>query len=271
MKKIILGSMVAFALMQGVSYAKTFAKVNGEEITEKDIGILMRGMPGVSYEQLPQEAKTQIINQAIERRLLIKQAKKEKIENSKEYKEALALVQDDLALEIWMGKQMSEVKVSDSEIKDFYNKNKKEFLQPEAVKVSHILVKSEAEAKSIIAELKKSGKDLPNKFAQLAKEKSQDPTAQNGGSLGWLVKAQKMVPEFTNAAFKLKKGEYTKAPVKTDFGYHIIYAEDKRSERTLTLDESKARIEQVLKVQKFKDSVQKEGQDLRKSAKIEIY
>ena len=86
MKKVLASSVIAFALLQGISFAKTYAEVNGSEVTERDIAALMRAMPGVAFDQLPQEAKTQIINQAIERKLLIDQAKKERVQNSKEYK-----------------------------------------------------------------------------------------------------------------------------------------------------------------------------------------
>lgn len=269
MKKIVLGSIIAFALAQGLSYAQTFAKVNGEEITERDIGALMRAMPGVSFEQLPQEAKEQVISQAIDRKLLIEQAKKDKIEKTKEYKEAIQSVGDDIALEIWMRKEMEKVKVSDSELKKFYNENKDKFVQQEAIKARHILVSSENEAKKIIADLKKAGNKLQAKFAELAKAQSKDGSAANGGDLGWFGK-QQMVPEFANAAFKLKKGEYSKSPVKTNFGYHVIYVEDVRKQKALNYDEVKNQIEQNIRIKKFQDSIKSESEALRKKAKIEI-
>ncbi|WP_299547337.1 peptidyl-prolyl cis-trans isomerase [uncultured Helicobacter sp.] len=269
MKKVLASSVIAFALLQGISFAKTYAEVNGSEVTERDIAALMRAMPGVAFDQLPQEAKTQIINQAIERKLLIDQAKKERVQNSKEYKEAIANVEEDLMLEVWMRKQMEKVKVSNSEIEKFYNENKSKFVQPETVKASHILVSSENEAKAVIAELKKAGKNVVSKFDALAKEKSKDASAQNGGELGYIAKNQ-VVPEFANAAFKLKKGSYTTTPVKSQFGYHIILVEDKKPAGTIALKDIKGQIEQNLKLQKFQQEVKKEGEELRKKAKIEL-
>ena len=269
MKKILVSSAVALALLQGVSFAETFAKVNGDEITEKDIAALMRAMPGVSFAQLPQEAKDQVVNQAIERKLLIAQAKKEGIEKSKEFKNALESVKEDLALEVWMRQEMEKVKVSSSEIEKFYNQNKAKFVQPETAKVKHILVSSEADAKSIIAELKKAGKNVASKFEELAKAKSKDGSAQNGGELGWIAKGQ-VVPEFADAAFKLDKGKYTQTPVKTQFGYHVIYVDDKRPTTTLGLKEVSEQIEQNLKLTKFQENIRKEGQDLLSKAKVEI-
>lgn len=269
MKKILLSSVVAFSLLQGVSFAETFAKVNGDEITEKDIAALMRAMPGVSFAQLPQEAKEQVVNQAVERKLLIAQAKKEGVEKSKEFKEALESVKEDLALEVWMRQEMGKVKVSSSEIEKFYNQNKTKFVQPETAKVKHILVSSEADAKNIIADLKKAGKNVASKFEELAKAKSKDGSAQNGGELGWIAKGQ-VVPEFADAAFKLNKGQYTQTPVKTQFGYHVIYVDDKRPTTTLALKDVSGQIEQNLKLTKFQENVRKEGQDLRSKAKVEI-
>lgn len=269
MRKVLLSSVLSVALLGGISNAKTFATVNGEDITQNDIAALMRAMPGVSFEQLPAEMKEQVINQAIERKLLIEQAKKEKIQNSKEYKEALANMQEDLMLEIWMRKEVENTKVSSSDIKKFYNDNKDKFLQPEMVKAKHILVSSEKDAKEIIAELKKAGKNVEAKFAELAKSKSKDGSAQNGGELGWISKGQ-VVPEFADAAFKLKKGSFTQSPVKTQFGYHVIYADDKKASSTLALKDVEKQIEQNLKLKKFQENTKKEGEELRSKAKIEI-
>ena len=94
MKKIFVSSAVALALLQGVSFAKTYAKVNGAEVTDRDISALMRVMPGVTFEQLPKEAQTQVVNQAIERKLLIEQAKKENKILRNNYNTALKILSD---------------------------------------------------------------------------------------------------------------------------------------------------------------------------------
>ena len=269
MKKVLVGSVFAFVLLQNVGFAKTYAIVNGSEITERDIAVLMRAMPGVAFEQLPEDVKAQVIDQAIERRLLISQAKKEKIQNSKEYKEAIASVEEDLALDVWIRKKIDKLRISDSEITKFYDENKSRFVQPESVKASHILVSNENEAKAIIAELGKAGKNVGNKFDALAREKSQDASASNGGELGYITKNQ-MVPEFADAAFALKQGSYTTSPVKTQFGYHVILVEDKKPAGTIPLGEVRGQIEQNLKLRRFQEEIKQESEDLRKKAKIEI-
>ncbi|MDY3112878.1 MAG: peptidyl-prolyl cis-trans isomerase [Helicobacter sp.] len=268
MKKFLVSSAVAFALFQGASLAQTFAKVNGSEITEKDIAHLMRPMPGVSFAQLPENAKGQLVEQAVERRLFIEQAKKDRIQDTKEYKENLANLQDELLFESFMRKFMEKIKVSNAEIEKFYNENKDKFVRPETVEASHILVQSDKEAKDIIAELKKA-KNINDKFKELAQAKSRDNSAANGGYLGQFAKAQ-MVPEFSEVAFSLKKGDYSKNPVKTQFGYHIILIHDKKPAGTFTLNEVKPQIEQNLRFKKFQEEIQKEAAKLRKNAKIEI-
>lgn len=270
MKKLVVSSILAAVLLSGAGFAKTFAKVNGKDITEADIATLMRAMPGgVAYEQLPEEVQKQVIQQAIERKLLIEKAKKDGTQNSKEFKNALEDLQEDLVLEIWMRQQMQKVSVSAAEISKFYNDNKTRFVQPEAVCASHILVEKEADAKSIIADLKKAGSNLATKFADTAKAKSKDGTARNGGDLGCFSKDQ-MVPEFGEAAFKMKKGDLSQSPVKSAFGYHVVLVKDKQASRTLSENEVKSQIEQNLKIRKFQENVKKQGEDLKKGAKIDL-
>lgn len=269
MKKIIFMSSLAFMLLTNVAVAKTFATVDGEAVTDEDVAALLRATPNVNFNQLPQEAQSKIIDQAIERKLLIKQAKKDKVQNTTEYKDALKNVQDELALEIWMRKKMQTIKVSDSEIQAFYNENKSKLMQPETIKARHILVDSEKEAKDIISQLNKAGKNVGTKFAELAKEKSKDPSKANGGDLGWFSKEQ-MVPEFANVAFGLKAGEFNKTPAKTNYGYHVIYVEDKRPAQTAPLDQIKPQLEQTLRLRKFQEEVAKEGKVLRDKAKVSL-
>jgi peptidyl-prolyl cis-trans isomerase C len=119
-----------------------------------------------------------------------------------------------------------DVQVTDEEIKEYFDSHQKDYGgQPEQVKASHILLKTEEEANAVIAQLQKST-NLSADFAQLAKEKSTEPGAKDsGGQLGYF-EAGSMVPEFEKAAFAQKVGTISTSPVKTDFGYHVIYVED---------------------------------------------
>jgi len=271
MKRYIVSGVVALSLIASSAVAgDVLAVVNGKKITTEDVAPLV-ARSGMRFEQLPPQIKQQVINQAIERELLKEKAIKSGIERTKEFKKALEKLKGDLALEIWMRKQFESIKVSDKEAKEFYQKNIDKFKTPAQVHARHILVKSEEEAKKIIEELKKTPKEkLKQKFIELAKTKSVGPSGKRGGDLGYFRKGQ-MVKPFSEAAFSLKVGEFTKKPVKTQFGYHIIYVEDKRAAKTIPFEQVKDKIKEQLKFQKFKEKIAKESEKLKKSAKIKVY
>ncbi len=268
MKKYLVGGLVALSLAASSAVAgKVIAEVNGKKITTEDIAPML-AQSGMKFEQLPPQIKQKVVDQAIERELLKEKAIKSGVERSKEFKEALKKLKADLALEIWMRKQFNSIKVSDKEARAFYQKNIDKFKQPEMVHARHILVKSEEEAKKIIDELKKTPKDkLKAKFIELAKTKSVGPSGKRGGDLGFFKKGQ-MVKPFSDAAFSLKPGEFTTKPVKTQFGYHIIFVEEKKPASTIPFEQVKEKIKQQLKMKKFQEIIKRESEKLKKHAKI---
>lgn len=268
MKKYLIGSIVAVTILASSIHAKTFATVNGNDITEREVGAILQVIPGANFAQMTKEQKDKIIDQAIEKRLLGEKALKAGMEKEPEFKEALKSVKRDLALELWMKKQFENIKLKDSEIKDFYKNNETMFKKPETAKAKHILLANEADAKAVIKELN-SAKDKKAKFIELARTKSTGPSGPSGGDLGWFDK-KRMVKEFSAAAFALKKGSYTKKPVKTQFGYHVILLEDKKPAGNVSIDEAKPSIEQNLKVKKFQENMKKMTKKLRSSADISI-
>lgn len=269
MKKIILSSIAAAVL--GVSLnAAVFATVNGEDVVDQDIQVLMRAMQGAKFEDLPSDAKQKIVEQAVERKLLTSEATKSGVEKDKDYLEALKRIKGDLALEVWMKKVYDSVKVDNKEVRDYYDKNADKFMQPATVKARHVLVKSEQEAKEVIKETEGlSGQKLVDKFTELATTKSAGATGQGGGDLGWFA-ANQMVKPFADAAFALKKGEMTKTPVQTQFGFHVILVEDKKDSEKATFDLVKAQIENGLKMEKFRVQVAEKAKKLRANAKVTI-
>ncbi|MGB7931070.1 MAG: peptidylprolyl isomerase, partial [Gammaproteobacteria bacterium] len=124
----------------------------------------------------------------------------------------------------------------------------------------HILVKTQEEAEEIISELDKGGD-----FSALAREKSTDTSASEGGDLGWFSTTQ-MVQPFADALAGLKKGSYTEAPVQTQFGWHVILLEDTRESTPPAFDDIKDR----LKVLVANQQLQQHIQQVREAAKIEI-
>lgn len=161
---------------------------------------------------------------------------------------------------------------SDTEVQAFFDKNKAKYSQPESVTAHHILLKTEDEAKAVIAQLQAYQKDnvpiLP-KFEQLAKEKSIEPGAkESGGNLGTFTKG-KMVPEFEAAAFAQKVGTFSTTPVKTQFGYHVIFVEAHTPATAPDFAKVKAQVAQDALNQAKDAKFQTYFDDLRKKAKIE--
>lgn len=259
-------SILALSLAASISLnAAVVAVVNGKKIDDS-----IFGSSASQIQSLPAEAKKAMIDRVIVRQLLLEEAKKAKVQDSPEYKLAAKQGEENLAIQVWEKQQFDAIKISDSEAKDFYNKNKDKTIIPAQVRAKHILVASKAEAEAILKELKGlKGEALNKKFSELASTKSIDKASgANGGELGFFPKSQ-MVPEFADAAFAMKKGEISKAPVQTNFGFHIILKEDERAQSTLTFNRVKDDIINTLKTQKLQVQMQKKVEDLRKNAKIE--
>jgi peptidyl-prolyl cis-trans isomerase C len=151
-------------------------------------------------------------------------------------------------------------KITEEEMKAFYDKEVGSKPAEKEVKARHILLKEEKEALDVIKELD-GGAD----FAELAKKKSTGPSGPRGGDLGFFGKGQ-MVPAFEQAAFGLEKGKYTKTPVKTQFGYHVVLVEESREAPKPSFDEMKGNIRRVLAEKKFSTILN----DLKAKAKIDV-
>ncbi|WP_158654741.1 MULTISPECIES: peptidylprolyl isomerase [unclassified Helicobacter] len=275
MRNKVVSIAVAGLILTGSLYAKNLADVNGVVITEKDFDMLKQQIPNFDFDKLTSEQKTNLINQKINEILIEGAAKKEKIEDTKEYKEALNNIKKQLLINGWQQKIAQEVnsmKIPESELKEYYEKNPRQFVQQEG-QARHILVKTKEEAEKIIADLKKAPKSrIEQKFIELANKNTIDPNAQksqNGGDLGTFQKNQ-MVPEFGDAVFKLKEGSFTLEPVKTEYGYHVIYLIKKGEAKNVSFAEAKSGIENMFKERKFQELIQQKIQDLRSKAKITI-
>ncbi len=155
--------------------------------------------------------------------------------------------------------------VSPEEVQQYYDENKESFNQEEQIRARHILVATEAEANELIKQLK-AGAD----FGQLALEKSTDPSAkENQGDLGYFDRNAQFVAEFKDAAFKLKAGEITDKPVKTQFGYHVIKVEDIKPAGQQSFEEVKDSISEELRSSKEGAKFQEFLEGIRNQAKIE--
>lgn len=266
----------ALLLTGVVASAKTLVSVNGKPITQEEVDQeLMQATQG-RFNQVPADRQAafrqQVLQQLIGKELIYDDAKKSSITKSAEYKREYKKLEErmkkELAIQVWQKKLLDSIKISNKELKDYYKKNIDEFREKESVHARHILVKTEDKAKKIIAQLKSlSGEKLKEKFIELAKKESTGPSGPNGGDLGYFSKGQ-MVPAFNDKVFSMKKGTITTTPVKTQFGYHVIYLEDKKPSMTRSFDEVKAFIEQRLKMEKFKAVMKKKMDELQKKATI---
>ncbi len=271
--RMIKHTLLVVALGAGIVQAgDLLATVNGKKVTVEDAERFIRAtnpQQPIKYETLADKDKQAVTDRLIERLLFVEAAQKAGIENDPEYQKALDVAKSELMINQWMKKQYETTVVSDGEAKEFYEQNKAQFQKPAQVHARHILIKeSEAEAKKIIDALKGlEGEKLKEKFIALAKEKSQGPTGPKGGDLGFFGPKQ-MVPAFDKAAFALKKGTVTEAPVKTQFGYHVIYVEDKKDATAVPYVQVKEKIVQSLKATQFKKMLEKSAKELKSKAKI---
>ena len=176
----------------------------------------------------------------------------------------------------WMESQLGDkTKVSDADIKKFYDENKKEFEHPELVRASHILIRVPEDADDkTVAEKKKAAQAALTRvqkedFATVAKEVSEEPgAAQSGGDLSFFPK-DRMVPEFANAAFAMKKGQVSKEPVRTKFGWHVIQVTDRKDAGTMPYDEVKTQVGAYLEGSKRREAVRNVIDTLKAGSKID--
>jgi len=262
--------LIVCALTVGTIQAgEIIATVNGHKITKAEANrYIQSSQPTMSYDMLKPKQKRQIIDRLIERELFAQEAKKAGIEKDPKYIQQLNSVKKDLMVAQWVKNSYDKMIISDGDVKKFYEKNKEQFKIPKQVHARHILLKSEKRAQEIINQLKTlKGEALKKKFIELAKKESKGPTGVKGGDLGYFTASQMVLP-FSKAAFALKKGEITTKPVKTQFGYHVIYVEDIKPTQILPFDAVKDRIRQKLKEKEFTEKLQMKANELKKRAKI---
>lgn len=220
--------------------AKILATVGTKTITEADVDafIMQLGQRGQAY-QNPQ-GRTMVLEQLINKALLVLDATRNLYERDPEFKAELARVKEDLLANYAVEKAVRDVRVNDADVEAYYNENKAQFVQGPTVNASHILVDSEEKANEILAKIN-AGEIT---FEDAAKEFSTCPSGKEGGSLGDFGRGQ-MVPEFDEACFTMEVGAVS-APVKTQFGYHIIRLNSKGEETEMPFDAIKAQLKEKL-------------------------
>jgi peptidyl-prolyl cis-trans isomerase C len=238
--------------------AQNVAIVNGKPVPKTRVDALAAQLAKSGRPMSP-EMQGQLKDEVIAREIFMQEAQKLGLDASDDFKAQMELARQTLLIRELFADHQKKNPVTDGDIKAEYDK----FVAANGGKeyrARHILVEKEDEAKAIIASLKKGGK-----FDELAKKQSKDPgSGANGGDLDW-ANAASYVPEFSTALVKLNKGQTTDAPVKSQFGWHVIRLDDVREAQLPKLEEVKPQIAQQLQQQKLA----KFQEDLRGKAKVE--
>jgi len=258
---LIAPALISPALAQAAPEDPVVARVNGDAIRRSDVIAAHQGLPP-QVQQMPIETIFPlIVDQLVNDRLIAAAGRSQKLQDDPEVKNRLAQLENRVILQVYLTR-LVEKAVTEEALKERYAAFAKAAPSGEEVKASHILVEKEDDAKKIIADLKKGGD-----FERTAREKSIDPGGrQTGGDLGFFTREQ-MVPEFANAAFNMKKGELADAPVKSQFGWHVIKVTDRRTQAPPSLEESRAELSQEL----TREVVQREVDRLKEGATVELF
>jgi peptidyl-prolyl cis-trans isomerase C len=216
------------------------ARVDGVDIKLSDVTIaeedLGSGLPSMTAEQKRDYLTTFLVDM----RLVAKAAEERRLQQNPDFERRMSYYRQRALMEILLTDEATKA-TTDEAIRKVYQEEVVDKMKgQQEVRARHILVENEDEAKKIIEELKAGGD-----FAAIAKAKSKDPGGQDGGDLGFFVREQ-MVPEFATAAFNLKPGETTQAPVRTQFGWHVIRVEERRDRPVPALEQLRDQIEAFL-------------------------
>lgn len=251
MKKNMVGGAVL--LLSPCAFAAdsdVVARVNGEPVTQAEVEQYRTERPGASKEQL--------VDELVARELIYQDALRRGLDKDAQVEREIAEMRERVLMAAVVRQTLEQRPVGEDELKAEYDKLKGQ-LSREEYRARHILVADEAKAKEIIKDLEKGGD-----FDELAQKHSTGPTGKSGGDLGWFS-AEQMVPPFAEAVRGLKKGSFTKTPVQTQYGWHIIRLEDTRTVPPPAFADVKERLRAALQQRRIADYVE----NLKKSAKVE--
>jgi peptidyl-prolyl cis-trans isomerase C len=257
MKKTLLALSCSLALISSPLFAAEdtlLGTLNGNPIHQSDLDKFQSERQNVQQRAIPAE---RLFEEYVNYQLIMEQAAKNKVPESPTFQEELNQFRNQLLLQHTLKQYLEANPVDEEEVKKIYEEQKARAITTE-FHARHILVPEEEAAKKLITELD-GGAD----FAALAKEHSTGPTGKNGGDLGWFS-AKQMVAPFSEAVATMEPGTYSKAPVQTQFGWHVIKLEEKRQSEPPTLEQLRSRIEQAIQ----QANLQKYIQSLISAAKI---
>lgn len=257
--RLLLISCLSAFLVGNTLAEDIIATVDGKKITKKELETYANYRQSTSKQKI--DDPNVLLQEMINRELLYKKAVKAKADKDPDVKYVLDQQKRDLMIQALLRKTEIGKPVDESELKKLYD----EKIKTQKIKeyqVKHILLKTEAEAKTVIAEL-----DGGAEFEELAKSKSSGPSAKEGGSIGWVNSAQlKQMPTFAQAVSEMKKGSISKAPVQTQYGWHVIKLDDSRKLTPPTYDKVKDQLANAVRQQRLQEYVK----NIRDKAKVKI-
>jgi peptidyl-prolyl cis-trans isomerase C len=238
------------------------ARVNGELLHRTDVIIAYQMLSAETRQNFTlEQAYPQVIDQLVSMIVIEQAARKAKIDADPYVKRRMALADDQILQDAYFNSILQK-EITKDQLQAAYNQYAKDAPNREEINARHILLQTEDQAKDVIAQLKK-GAD----FATLAKDKTTDPAGKaSGGDLGWFGQGD-LDPDFTAAAFKLKKGEYSQTPVRTQYGWHVIMVVDRRPVKVLPYEQMAPRLAQ----QMAQGIIGQRVKDLDSQAKVEIF
>ena len=248
---VLLIAVVFFTLGSGPrawAQSGVLAQVGQEKITEKDVQDLMdsyvKANPAAAkYLTANPNSRKMVLDEIIREKVFSAAAREKGVKLGPEEEKQLSLMRQNLVIRKYVQGELKDKMPREEDLKAYYEKNKSEFVAPETRKMSHILVKTEAEAQKVLSDIKKGVS-----FGKIADQVNPDATKGKKGDLGWVQRGM-MVKEFENAAFALKKGQVSGA-VKTQFGYHLIKVDDIRPSEKITYQKAKDDIRRMLETEK---------------------
>ena len=237
---------------------RILAKVGGLAIMESEVEEMVMTLRSRGQNYDHPQGRAAILEQLIANKLLLIEAQKNLYEHNAAFKAQLEKVKEDMLINFAASKVLDEVKdATEEEVKKYYNDNMDNFQKGESVNASHILVDSEEKANEILAKINAGEVS----FEDAARENSTCPSKDNGGNLGEFTRGQ-MVPEFDEAVFSMEVGTVS-APVKTQFGYHLIKLVSKSEASTYAFDEIKTQLTDMVNQEKKQSAFQSKINQLK--------
>jgi peptidyl-prolyl cis-trans isomerase C len=247
------------------SQAKVLAKIGDKTITDSDVQEMVDAVPERFKDAyMTPEGKQKTLDYLVNIYVLAAEAEKTGLDKAPEVQRLLNFTNKDILARVYLDKMTKNLSAPTEQdaLKQFEN-NKSQYVTPETVHLHHILVQSEKEAKTVLDRLKKG-----EKFADIAGEVSICPSKLRGGDLDWLPRGS-LVPEIEEVAFSAKSGQIT-GPVKSQFGYHIVYVEDKKPPQENSFEQVKDYIIEQLKFQQQQEQYEQLAENLRKKMNVQI-